>query len=140
LAGALRGVGVDGAAVDRIVQLWTSERNTRSKEVTARMLCQWADKGLITAQQHRERLERLGYPAQDANRIARVCEIDSAAKKAAAKKKEEKEALAALRRNFLEEIKALRELRDGLTAWFDEHGYYPDLTEFMTAQSGSSEG
>jgi hypothetical protein len=68
-------------------------------------LCKWADKGLITRDEYRDRLRQLGYTDRDSNRIATVCEIDSQARRIKASRAEARQALSDTRSNLLAKIK-----------------------------------
>lgn len=100
----LRNLGVDQQAANRMTQVWEVESRHRSKEVTAMMLCKWRDRGLINSDEHVQRLVRLGYPENDARNIARVCDIDSAARRAKQQLKDTKEQQRQTKSNLLQDI------------------------------------
>jgi hypothetical protein len=115
LGAALRAGGIDGIAADRTVTVWTSERDGKSKEATAAMLCKWHDRGLIAAADVQFRLEQLGYTRIDAQRITAVCAIDSARKKAKEQTAAARQALADTKANLLMKIAELKQEIASLT-------------------------
>lgn len=113
---ALIGLGINRNTAQGTADTWELEGSHRSKEVLAAQLCKWRYMGLITSDQHQQRLMRLGYPLDDARTISRVCEIDSAAKRAKEAKKAAKEALQDMKSNILVAIAEARQQLADLNA------------------------
>lgn len=61
--------GVEAAAVKRLIDLWTVERDGRLKQPTVAMLGKWVAKSIITVEECQRRLRNLGYGAADSDRI-----------------------------------------------------------------------
>lgn len=139
---ALQNIGVNREAANRLVDTWSSEQQHRSKEATAMMLCKWRDRGLITTDQHVERLVRLGYPEPDAKVIARVCDMDSAKRRAketlAASKAAARDAKTDLLKQIADARKKLAELAAEYTWYMEQLGLTPGHPP--TGQSSSPGG
>lgn len=105
------GMTEDSATV--ILDGWRCKRSSRSKEPRVEYLKKWWAQGIITTPQLYDRLLRLGYTADDALRIARSTEQQSAearAKEAAAQAaKAKREAEAKARRERAEQRQRLRD-------------------------------
>lgn len=87
---------------DQIVRLrttWECEQKTCGKHVAASQLCSWADNGLITPQEYLDRLKKVGYSDDDANRIVAECNIKLSTRQLAARERALKQALAQLQRD-----------------------------------------
>jgi len=102
--------------ITKMLEQWTAERESRAKEPRVSMLCQWRDAGMISVEQHFERLKRIGYSDDDATRISQLCEVGNtlrrqkAAVAAAEKQRREAERLLRRQKEDLEgKIRALKE-------------------------------
>lgn len=78
------GVRPERAAL--LVELWNAEWFQRPKEVQAEQLCKWVGSGIISLDDMRKRLLRLGWSEDDARRIMRHCVLGHNAR--AAKERE----------------------------------------------------
>jgi hypothetical protein len=67
--GVLQARGIDPARIGQLLFEWDDERTGRYKEPTVRLLIQWAQLGLITADDAEQRALNLGYSPVDARRI-----------------------------------------------------------------------
>ncbi len=105
----IQSVVIDPVRQDQIERQWTFERDHRLKETTAMQLRQWYMAGVISPEQMMNRLERLGYTADDAKRIAQTADIELRRKLEAEARKRKKEALAEARRVEAERLKRLKE-------------------------------
>ena len=61
--------------------LWAMELETKYKEVTAGVLCDWFGRGLVSIAEMEVRLNRMGYDPTDAKRIVNHCLIGIEAKR-----------------------------------------------------------
>jgi hypothetical protein len=82
LTAFLSQTGMVGDKIPTVALAWEAEKLGRAKEPRVTMLCTWFTKGFITWQDYYERLHRLGYNADDINRIIKTCQSDDAAKRA----------------------------------------------------------
>jgi gas vesicle protein len=60
---------VDASRAEQLIEGWRAERDGRYREVTVRQLSKWAAVGVITPDDMKNRLRRLGYNDLDSNRI-----------------------------------------------------------------------
>lgn len=70
----LQALGFSGDETNRMLKEFTCTRNSRHKVVTAAKLCEWYQWGVLSARDHFDALLRLGYSANDAERIVRICD------------------------------------------------------------------
>lgn len=107
LRARMANIGITQAAEDRIVLEWNSDRAGRSREPRVAMLCDWRDRGMITPDEHMERLIRLGYTVDDATRISQVCSAQGVAKR-------QRAAAAAAEREYQSVKRSMRDMKDRL--------------------------
>lgn len=100
-------VGMDLPAIEPLALQWEAERTGRTKEPRVTMLCEWRDRGLITANDHYERLLRLGYTPQDAERISVTCAANLTAK-------HQRAAAAAAEKQYSQTRRAMRDTKEDL--------------------------
>lgn len=128
--------GADSARTVEVVGRWAVQRRLRSKEATARQLCQWFAHKLISPDDYLNRLENLGYDVDDAVRIAGVCKTDAdlAAFKAA---RSESDRAARLARQALQDAeKRLRQTIKDLTD--QKNGLLAQIQKLQDQLSGQS--
>lgn len=65
----MRQFGMDGPQAERMLALWTVERDGRFRQPTIAMLTKWLKANIIDVEQMRARLVNLGYRLTDADRI-----------------------------------------------------------------------
>lgn len=127
--GRLGAAGIAGAMIPHLVAQWVAERSGKSREVQARVLCQFRSHGLIDAQVHVDRLQNLGYSLADAQRIARVCEVDSgkaAQKEARTAMQQQKQDLAAKVKELQQQLAAVeRQIQDRIAELYGMGGTVP---------------
>lgn len=58
---------------NKLVDWWDCERGARGKKVTANILCKWFNRGVIDSVEFGQRLEKLGYDRQDADKLVGDC-------------------------------------------------------------------
>lgn len=73
-------IGVRPARIAQFLQRWVFQLNRIAREATAQQLCQWLAHKLIDRKTVGDRLQRLHYSKEDADRIVRTCELGEAAK------------------------------------------------------------
>lgn len=65
--------GTTGERARRLQLNWGCEISSTGKAVSASSLCEWFDRGIISAPDFQNRLERMGYKPDDANRLVGDC-------------------------------------------------------------------
>ncbi len=68
-------LGVDDHIAVDLAQEWECYRDTRPREPTVRLIKEWFNEGVITAEQFYTRLLNLRYPPEDAERIVQAAGI-----------------------------------------------------------------
>jgi hypothetical protein len=69
----LQGRGIPTHMLLALSEQWACERSSKERSVPAATLCQWFARSLITEQDFRLRLVRLGYSGVDAARVVAQC-------------------------------------------------------------------
>ena len=78
----LVGSGASASEADELVPLWVCEKAARGKEFTASMMCGMMESGLLTPLDMWNRLQRIGYSADNAALITAKCQVNLDAKRA----------------------------------------------------------
>jgi hypothetical protein len=107
--GLLVGSGYDATAAAQIVRRWDAELRAKYKAATVKMLCRWWTDGILTADQFRTRVRNLGYPLDDALRIAQTCQTDNLQRQAKEAERLAKQAATEERRRRAEQKAAAKE-------------------------------
>lgn len=92
---ALMSYSVDLNQTIGLLNAWDCELRSRPKEVSALKLCEMATAGLLTVNEFRLRLRRIGYLPADADRMVSLCQLKRNQKVAAAQAKQRAQQLAA---------------------------------------------
>lgn len=71
----MAGYGIEPFAAGQIVQFWTSAEAEKGKEVSASLLCTWANQGIITVDDYASRLSALGYSSADVRALINSCQL-----------------------------------------------------------------
>lgn len=119
---SLTGMKVDEDRAVQLIDGWRAERDGRYKEATVRQLSKWAAVGVITAEDMKLRLQRLGYNDLDSNRIIYSVQydLDAAAQRAYEKTsreiekrfKDNKQAKKAAEEDLVKRLKELEKERE----------------------------
>jgi hypothetical protein len=73
--GELVGIGQDTEFADSQVEGWACELASKSKPVQAAKLCNWYERGLITAPDYISRLVTIGWKTEDAVKFVTECQM-----------------------------------------------------------------
>lgn len=68
-------LGVSQERQAEFFRLWRIEREAQGKQVAASVMCDWHSKGLIGIPEMRQRLLRIGYSTDDAERVIAHCRL-----------------------------------------------------------------
>lgn len=110
----LRQAGIVEPRVSQYIQDWQLELAEKHREISAEKAVQWACKGLISAEQLRNRLVNLGYRESDVNGLvaeAAICQANLAARAAARADRDARQTQRALQQQQRNAARAIVEAR-----------------------------
>lgn len=119
-------LGVSQERQTEFFRLWRIEREAQGKQVAASVMCDWHSKGLISIPEMRQRLLRIGYSADDTERVIAHCRLGILGREA-----KEREARIKAEIRDQEKRRKLLEKRQALSEKVEDKR----LTQFLAARS-----
>lgn len=121
--------GLDGAQATRLVNSWECELVARGKHLSASVLCRMLGRGLITIEDMRSRLIRVGYRPLEAELVVADCLAGISERQLRAQEQAARRAAAEARRQKKEEEAAIRRQQQELAAALRDQQRQADRAE-----------